>query len=56
MKLDPEKIGYLTLGYRKKLGLLRETEIQQVGETIDPLALPFETLPHFHQLYMGRSA
>ena len=32
MQLDPERIGYLVLGYRKKLGLLRETEIQQLGE------------------------
>jgi uncharacterized protein (DUF362 family) len=56
MKLDPEKVGYLTLGYRKRLGLLREAEIQQVGETIDRLAQAFETLPHFHPLYLGRSA
>jgi hypothetical protein len=56
MKLDPEQVGYLTLGYRKRLGLLREAEIQQVGETIDGLAQPFETLPHFHPLYLGRSA
>jgi uncharacterized protein (DUF362 family) len=56
MKLEPEKVGYLILGYRKKLGLLREQEIQQIGESIDQLAQPFETLPHFHQLYVGRSA
>jgi uncharacterized protein (DUF362 family) len=56
MMLDPERVGYLVLGYRKKLGLLHEREIEQIGERIEGLARPFETLPHFHSLYMGRSA
>ncbi|HEY5316320.1 MAG TPA: DUF362 domain-containing protein [Pirellulales bacterium] len=56
MKLNPERIAYLTLGYTKKLGLLRESEIQQIGETIEALAQPFETVPHFHPLYIGREA
>jgi uncharacterized protein (DUF362 family) len=56
MKLDPEKVGYLSLGYRKKLGLLHVAEIQHIGEAIERLAQPFDTLPHFHPLYMGRSA
>jgi hypothetical protein len=56
MMLNPEQVGYLVLGYQKKLGLLHEREIEQIGERIDGLARPFETLPHFHSLYMGRSA
>ena len=34
MQLNPEKVAYLVLGNRKKLGLLAEKQIQQVGETI----------------------
>jgi uncharacterized protein (DUF362 family) len=56
MMLNPEQVGYLLLGYQKKLGLLHEREIEQIGERIDGLARPFETLPHFHSLYIGRSA
>ena len=56
MKLDPQRVGYLMLGYRKKLGLLGEAEIPQLGEKVKTLAQPFETLPQFQQLYMGRTA
>jgi uncharacterized protein (DUF362 family) len=56
MKLDPEKVRYLLLGQLKRLGLLREAQIKQIGERIDALAQPFETLPTFQALYMGRSA
>jgi uncharacterized protein (DUF362 family) len=56
MKLNPEKVGYLVLGYQRKLGLVREAEIQQIGEPIEALAQPFETVSLFHPLYMGRSA
>ena len=55
MQLDPQRMGYLMLGYRKKLGLLRESDIQQIGEPIDALAQPFETLEHFRSLYLGRA-
>jgi len=50
MGLRPEKIGYLVLGQRKKLGVLREEEIQQLGETIAALAQPFATVPHHKEL------
>jgi uncharacterized protein (DUF362 family) len=50
MQLDPEKIAYLVLGYRKKLGLLRAAEIKQLGEAVEALAQPFETVPHFQDL------
>jgi uncharacterized protein (DUF362 family) len=56
MQLDPEKIAYLVFGYQKKLGLLRTGEIRQIGETIESLARPFETVPHFRELCLGRSA
>jgi uncharacterized protein (DUF362 family) len=50
MRLDPERIQYLALGYQKRLGLLLTQEIQQIGESIDNIAQPFETVPHFHQI------
>jgi uncharacterized protein (DUF362 family) len=56
MQLDPEKVGYLVMGARKKLGLLAEAQIQQVGETVASVAQPFETLEHFRPVWRGRSA
>jgi uncharacterized protein (DUF362 family) len=56
MRLDPEQLPYLILGRRKKLGLLAEMEIQQIGESIAALARPFETLPQFRALSLERSA
>jgi len=52
MQLDPQRIGYLIMGYRKKLGYLREAEIEQLGETIAGLAKPFATVEHFRELCM----
>ena len=56
MQLDPERIGYLVLGARKKLGLVAAAQIQQVGEKIEDRAQPFETLEHFRPVWMGRRA
>jgi uncharacterized protein (DUF362 family) len=56
MQLDPERIRYLAMGYHKKLGLLKPTEIQQLGETIEAVAQPFEIVPHFNELRFARSA
>jgi uncharacterized protein (DUF362 family) len=56
MQLSPERLGYLFLAHQKHLGLLAEESIQQLGEAIKSLARPFETLPQFHPLYVGRSA
>ena len=56
MKLAPERVGYLALGQQKRVGLLAEAAIQQLGEKIETLAQPFETLPQFKGLYVGRSA
>src|SRR5262249_6355307 len=56
MQLDPEKVGYLVMGARKKLGLLAAAQIEQLGETITSRAQPFETLDHFRAVRLGRPA
>jgi uncharacterized protein (DUF362 family) len=56
MKLDPEKVAYLVMGNRKKLGALAEGQIQQLGEAIAQRAQAFETVEHFRAVWMGRSA
>jgi uncharacterized protein (DUF362 family) len=53
MQLDPEKIAYLVLGHRRRLGHLHAARIEQIGEAIEALAQPFETAPHFHQVCVG---
>jgi hypothetical protein len=56
MQLDPERVGYLVLAQRKKLGLLADGQIQQLGETIADCAQAFDTVPHFRSLWLGRPA
>jgi uncharacterized protein (DUF362 family) len=56
MQLAPERIGYLVLGERKKLGLLAQDKVRQIGEPIDALARPFATVPHLQGLRAGQSA
>jgi uncharacterized protein (DUF362 family) len=56
MRLNPGQIGYLIMAQRKKLGHRDDRVIQQIGETIDKLAQPFETVPHLQPLQLGRSA
>ncbi len=56
MQFDPEKVGYLVLGSRKKLGALAEGQIKQVGEAIAERAKAFETVEHFRPVWMGRGA
>jgi uncharacterized protein (DUF362 family) len=56
MQLDPLRVGYLQLASRKKLGLLDEARIRQLGETIEGRAQPFDTVPHFRPLWLGRPA
>jgi uncharacterized protein (DUF362 family) len=55
MRLAVEKIGYLVLANRKRLGLLREEQIQQLDVSIEELAQPFETVPHLEELCVGRA-
>jgi uncharacterized protein (DUF362 family) len=47
MQLDPHKVGYLVLGNRKRIGLLEEVNIRQVGESLRDRAQPFATVEHF---------
>jgi uncharacterized protein (DUF362 family) len=54
MMLDPERIGYLTLAARKKLGRIHEAAIRQLGEPIAALAQPFELVPRLQGLCAGR--
>ena len=56
MRLDPERIGYLVLGRQKKLGLLEERAVAQLGEVIEARAQPFATVPHFAGLCLAKSA
>jgi uncharacterized protein (DUF362 family) len=56
MQLDPQQVGYLALGAHKKLGLLDEGKIRQLGETIAGRARPYATVDHFKQLQMGKTA
>jgi len=56
MGLDPERVRYLVLGCRKKLGLLAEPQIKQLGESITGVARPFSTPPQFQGLCLERSA
>ncbi len=56
MQFDPERVGYLVLGMRKKLGLLAEPQIKQLGETILRRAQPFDTVDYFKALTLGKPA
>jgi uncharacterized protein (DUF362 family) len=56
MQLNPERVAYLVLSQHRKLGVLAEKDIRQLGESVASLARPFATLPHFHPLYLNRSA
>jgi uncharacterized protein (DUF362 family) len=51
MQLDPAEVAHLRLGQQKKLGLLQEERIQQLGEPIARFSQPFETLPQFAGLH-----
>jgi uncharacterized protein (DUF362 family) len=56
MRLDPEKVGYLVMGARKKLGVVAAAQILQAGEKIEDRAQTFETLAHFRPVWLGRPA
>jgi uncharacterized protein (DUF362 family) len=56
MQLVPEKIPYLILGQARKLGLLLEKDIEQIGEPIAALAQPFATVEHMRSICLGKSA
>jgi len=56
MELDPAKVGHLQLGYQRKLGLLPEERIKQIGAAIETYRRPFETLPRFAYLHAAHRA
>ncbi len=56
MQLDPEKVPYLVLGNQKKLGLLAEKQIEQIGEIIADRAQQFDTVAHFQSFWTGLRA
>jgi uncharacterized protein (DUF362 family) len=45
MRLPPERVPTLVLAAQKRLGVLREDAIPQLGEPIGSLAQPFELPP-----------
>jgi uncharacterized protein (DUF362 family) len=51
MQLDPSKVGHLIRGAEKRLGILDQAKIQQLGQRIDQVSRPFATLPQFERLY-----
>jgi uncharacterized protein (DUF362 family) len=52
MGLPAERIVHLALGAHKKLGRIKEAEIEQLGEAIAKLATPFAPPPNFEKLLM----
>lgn len=56
MQLDPQQIGYLVMANAKKLGRLQAAEVEQLGETIESLAQPFETIESFAHLRQAQVA
>jgi hypothetical protein len=53
MQLDAQRIPYLVLGHRRRLGRLHAPRIKQIGEAIEAVAQPFETTPGCHHLCIG---
>jgi uncharacterized protein (DUF362 family) len=53
MQLDPAKVGHLALGEFKRLGVLQEPKIKQMGEAIAAVSRPFELLPNYDSLYLS---
>jgi uncharacterized protein (DUF362 family) len=56
MQLDADRVGYLVLANRKKIGNLALDKVLQLGETIEQRKQPFDTVPYFQELWMGRPA
>jgi uncharacterized protein (DUF362 family) len=56
MRLDPLRVGYLALGANKRLGLLAENQIRQLGETIAGRERPYETVERLRHIRLGKSA
>ena len=55
MKLPAERLPTLVLAASKQLGLLDESKIPQLGESIESLARGFEPPPHFERLLIAEA-
>jgi uncharacterized protein (DUF362 family) len=56
MELDAERIGHLILAHQRRVGLLHARQIRQIGEALEGLSRPFDTVPHLRGLCSARSA
>ncbi len=54
MRIDPMQIGYLRLTAETE-SHLTEQSIQQIGETIESVATPFDLIPEFQRLRLENS-
>jgi uncharacterized protein (DUF362 family) len=55
MKIDPFQINYLRLVAGDQEAHITERNIQQVGESIESVATPFELLPEFRRIRLENS-
>ena len=53
MGLPAERISHLTLGAHKRLGVLPEERVRQLGETIASKAKPFDTVDLWKHIHVG---
>ena len=56
MGIDPRRVPYLLLGERKRLGRMRENEIQQLGESIAARMQPFALPPQIERHILAQPA
>lgn len=50
MKIDPFQLRYLRLASGDPEGSFAEKNIEQVGESIQSVATPFELIPEFQRI------
>ena len=50
MKIDPLKVRYIRLASNSLDGRITERNIDQMGESIESVATPFELIPEFHRI------
>ncbi len=56
MGIDPRRVPFLLLGEQKKLGRLRENEIQQIGESIEAKMKSFALPPKLSNQFLAEPA
>jgi hypothetical protein len=55
MKIDPLQIQYLRLTAGRPNTHITESNILQIGETIESVATPFELIPEFRRIRLENS-